>query len=56
MIGAFALVLVEEGVALTISLPLVFDTKRLEDGDRGDELLAAMEELGLFLCKGIKLD
>lgn len=56
MIGVFALVLVEEGVALTLMLPLVFDAKREEDGDRGDELLAAIEELGLFLCKGIKLD
>ena len=56
IIGVFALVLVEEGVALALLLPLVVDAKRLEDGDRDDELLAAMEELGLFLCKGIKLD
>ena len=56
IIGVFALVLVEEGVALALLLPLVVDAKRLEDGDRDDELLEAMEELGLFLCKGIKLD
>ena len=56
IIGVFALVSVEEGVALTLLLPLVVDAKRLKDGDRGDELLAAMEVLGLFLCKGIKLD
>ena len=42
IIGVFALALVKEGVALALLSPLVFDAKRaVEDGDGGDELLAA---------------